>query len=70
MILVIHPYLGVILNKLYPETKIPAGRPAKLKNGRDRTIYIDDESWEKARKLGDGKPSEGIRRALKKCLTQ
>jgi hypothetical protein len=42
----------------------PSGRPAKLKNGRDRTIYIDDESWEKARKLGDGKPSEGIRRAL------
>ncbi len=42
----------------------PSGRPAKLKNGRDRTIYIDDESWERARKLGDGKPSEGIRKAL------
>jgi hypothetical protein len=42
----------------------PSGRPAKLKNGRDRTIYIDDESWEKAKKLGDGKPSEGIRKAI------
>ena len=47
----------------------PSGRPQKLKNGRDRTIYIDDESWEKARKLGDGKPSEGIRKALASAPT-
>lgn len=46
-------------------TPNPTGRPSKLKNGRDRTIYIDDESWEKAKKLGDGKPSEGIRKALR-----
>jgi hypothetical protein len=45
----------------------PNGRPAKLRNGRDRTIYIDDESWEKAKELGNGKPSEGIRRALANC---
>jgi hypothetical protein len=42
----------------------PEGRPKKLRGGRDRTIYIDDESWEKAKLLGNGKPSEGIRRAL------
>ncbi|MEP6879763.1 MAG: hypothetical protein ABI865_13040 [Nitrosospira sp.] len=44
----------------------PAGRPKKLKDARDRKIYIDDESWEKAKKLGNGKPSEGIRKALNK----
>lgn len=42
----------------------PDGRPQKMKDGRARTIYIDDESWGKARALGNGKPSEGIRKAL------
>jgi hypothetical protein len=33
--------------------------------GKRRNIYIDEESWQKAKELGDGKPSEGIRKALK-----
>ena len=36
-----------------------------MADGKARTIYIDEASWEKAKKLGDGKPSEGIRKALK-----
>lgn len=43
----------------------PAGRPPKMADGKRRNIYIDDASWQKAKKLGDGKPSEGIRKALK-----
>lgn len=42
----------------------PEGRPPKLVGGKRRNIYIDEASWQKAKKLGDGKPSEGIRKAL------
>ena len=41
------------------------GRPAAMEGGRSRRIYIDEASWELARKLGNGSGSEGIRRALK-----
>jgi len=41
------------------------GRPAAMEGGRSRRIYIDEASWELARKLGNGNGSEGIRRALK-----
>lgn len=46
--------------------KNPVGRPPKMTDGKRRNIYIDDASWQKAKKLGDGKPSEGIRKALSK----
>lgn len=42
----------------------PVGRPPKMADGKRRNIYIDDASWQKAKELGDGKPSEGIRVAL------
>jgi len=41
------------------------GRPSSMKGGRSRRIYIDEESWEIAQKLGKGSGSEGIRRAIK-----
>lgn len=41
------------------------GRPKKMTEGRRRNIYIDDESWESAQKLGGGNASDGIRIALK-----
>jgi len=36
-----------------------------MEGGRSRRIYIDEASWELARKLGKGNGSEGIRHALK-----
>lgn len=42
----------------------PNGRPPKMTNGKRRNIYIDEASWEKAKEIGKGKPSEGIRIAL------
>ena len=41
------------------------GRPSVMDGGRSRRIYIDEESWEIAQKLGKGSGSEGIRRAIK-----
>ena len=41
-----------------------AGRPPKMNDGKRRNIYIDEASWQKAKKLGNGTPSEGIRMAL------
>lgn len=43
---------------------IGAGRPPKMTDGKRRNIYIDEASWQKAKELGNGKPSEGIRVAL------
>lgn len=43
----------------------PNGRPPKMADGKRRNIYIDEASWQKAKELGEGKPSEGIRKALK-----
>lgn len=45
----------------------PNGRPPKMADGKRRNIYIDEQSWQKAKELGDGKPSEGIRRAIAAC---
>lgn len=42
----------------------PNGRPPKMEGGKRRNIYIDEASWQKATKLGNGIPSEGIRIAL------
>jgi hypothetical protein len=35
--------------------------------GKRRNIYIDEQSWQRAKLLGNGKPSEGIRKALANC---
>ena len=50
--------------------KNPVGAPRQMVGGKRRNIYIDEISWQKAKELGDGKPSEGIRIALRKYLTQ
>jgi hypothetical protein len=42
----------------------PVGRPAVMQGGKRRNIYIDEISWQRAKLLGNGKPSEGIRIAL------
>lgn len=45
----------------------PEGRPRVLdggKGGKRRGVYLDDESWQKATALGEGSPSDGIRKAL------
>lgn len=44
------------------EPKKP-GRPSVI-DGKRRNVFIDDLSWQRAQKLGDGNASEGIRRAL------
>lgn len=44
--------------------KRPRGRPEQMKEGKRRNVYIDNESWEAAQKLGNGNASEGIRIAL------
>lgn len=41
-----------------------AGRPRNLKGGKTVSMYLDDESLERARSLGQGNVSEGIRAAL------
>jgi hypothetical protein len=49
------------------ESQNPVGRPPVLaggKGGKRRGVYLDDETWRKATVLGDGKPSEGIRKAV------
>jgi hypothetical protein len=48
----------------------PVGAPRQMIGGKRRNIYIDEASWQRAKELGNGKPSEGIRIALRKCLTQ
>lgn len=44
----------------------PAGRPVEMPEGRAVNVYLDTVSLAKARKLGDGKISAGIREALKR----
>lgn len=44
--------------------KNPVGAPRQMIGGKRRNIYIDEISWQKAKELGNGKPSEGIRRAI------
>jgi post-segregation antitoxin (ccd killing protein) len=40
------------------------GAPVRLNDGKRLNVYLDAESIERARKLGDGNVSEGIRVAL------
>lgn len=40
------------------------GRPAAMKGGRRVNVYLDAETLARARALGNGNLSEGIRRAL------
>lgn len=42
----------------------PFGRPRVLAGGKRVTLYLDSATLERARKLGSGNVSEGIRRAL------
>lgn len=64
-------YEEIILRDNYgQEVKNPVGRPPVLadgKGGKRRGVYLDDETWRKATVLGDGKPSEGLRRAISAC---
>ena len=46
------------------QQKKQRGRP-KVVGGRDVKVYLDDESIEKAKRLGYGSVSEGIRIALR-----
>lgn len=51
------------------KTKIKVGRPPVLdggKGGKRRGVYLDDASWDRAKALGKGKPSEGIRISLRR----
>lgn len=47
-----------------------AGRPSELECGRRRNVYLDDESIERAKALGSGNISDGIRRALQVATDQ
>lgn len=44
------------------------GRPRKMKDGRNVNVYLDLSAIARAAELGDGNISEGIRRALEKCV--
>lgn len=60
-------YEEIIMRDNYGEIKDPVGRPPVIaggKGGKRRGVYLDDETWRKATVLGDGKPSEGIRKAV------
>lgn len=39
-------------------------RPTGNRTGKPRNIYLDDETFETAKRLGDGSASLGIKRAL------
>lgn len=52
---------------LDPHWYAQPGRPAELKGGGRRNVYMDDASWGKALELGDGNASEGIRKALEQA---
>lgn len=45
--------------------KNKGGRPAYLKKGKRVNVYLDEESIAKAKKLGKGNLSEGVRKAIK-----
>jgi len=42
-----------------------AGRPRDMTKGRKVTIYMDDETYRKAEREGNGNLSLGVRRAFK-----
>lgn len=50
------------------QVKRPAHRPVSVPGGKRRSVYIDDESWRAAERLGNGKASEGIRKAIKLAI--
>lgn len=47
--------------------KQDAGRPVALKGGKKITLYLDAETIKKARSLGDGNISAGIRKSVAIC---
>lgn len=51
----------------WPERQEQVGRPAEMEGGSRRNVYLDTVSIARARKLGKGNISEGIRIAL--CRT-
>ena len=48
----------------WPEGQGQAGRPTELEGGARHNVYLDTASIARARKLGKGNISEGIRIAL------
>lgn len=48
------------------KVKAKKGRPPFLKNAKRVTYYLDGPSVKRARKIGQGNISAGIREALKK----
>ena len=48
----------------WPETQGQVGRPTELEGGARHNVYLDTTSIARARKLGKGNISEGIRIAL------
>jgi hypothetical protein len=48
----------------WPEGHGQVGRPTEMKGGARRNVYLDAVSIARARKLGKGNISEGIRIAL------
>lgn len=49
--------------------KRPVGAPPTV-NGRQITLYLDEDSIRIAANLGDGNVSKGIRKALRKITTE
>jgi hypothetical protein len=40
------------------------GRPAKMADGRNRTVYLDNETFGLAKVIGGGSASAGLREAV------
>jgi hypothetical protein len=47
------------------ESKHPGGRPTEVEGGRRMNLYLDRESVQTAKEIGNGNMSEGIRGALR-----
>ena len=48
--------------------KRPPGRPKELSEGKRGEVYLTAELWDKAKKLGEGNRSAGIRKALNDAI--
>lgn len=57
-------YWGPSGATIKPHWYAKPGRPEEMQGGKRRNVYLDDASWTKAAKLGNGNISEGIRGAL------
>lgn len=57
-------YWGPAGATLKPYWYVKPGRPEQMQGGKRRNVYLDDASWDKARDLGTGNVSDGIRMAL------